>query len=114
MAHSSIELAPQLALARARAQFPALSQYVNGQPATFLDGPGGTQVPQRVIDAISDYLRSNNANTCGAYQTSSNTDQVIAGACSAMADLLGCDSDEIVSGRNMTTRAFAMSRAIRP
>ena len=112
MAHSSIELSPQLDLARARAQFPALSQYVNGQPATFLDGPGGTQVPQRVIDAISDYLRSNNANTCGAYQTSSNTDQVIAGARSAMADLLGCDSDEIVFGPNMTTLTFAMSRAI--
>src|SRR5439155_3794464 len=112
MAHSSIELAPQLDLARARAQFPALSQYVDGQPAAFLDGPGGTQVPQRVIDAISDYLRSNNANTCGAYQTSSNTDQVIAGARSAMADLLGCDSDEIVFGPNMTTLTFAMSRAI--
>src|SRR5438045_3603306 len=112
MAHSSIELAQQLDLARARAQFPALSQYVNGQPATFLDGPGGTQVPQRVIDAISDYLRSNNANTCGAYQTSSNTDQVIAGARSAIADLLGCDSDEVVFGPNMTTLTFAMSRAI--
>jgi cysteine desulfurase family protein (TIGR01976 family) len=112
MAHSSIELAPQLDLAWARGQFPALSQYVNGQPAAFLDGPGGTQVPQRVIDAISDYLRSNSANTCGAYQTSRNTDQVIAGARAAMADFLGCDTDEVVFGPNMTTLTFAMSRAI--
>ena len=52
-----------LDIAWARAQFPALAQTVNGHPAVFLDGPGGTQVPQRVIDAISDYLRRDNANT---------------------------------------------------
>jgi cysteine desulfurase family protein (TIGR01976 family) len=65
-----------------------------------------------VIDAISDYLRTNNANTCGAYQTSRNTDHVIAGARSAMADFLGCDSDEICFGPNMTTLTYALSRAI--
>ena len=69
-----------------RAQFPSLSRRVNGHPTAFLDGPGGTQVPQRVIDAISDYLRTSNANTCGAYATSRQTDQVIAGARTAMAD----------------------------
>src|SRR2546425_6450714 len=95
-----------------RSQFPSLSQTVNGYPAAFLDGPGGTQVPQRVIDAISGYLRENNANTCGAYATSRNTDRVIAEARSAMADFLGCDSDEVVFGPNMTTLTFAMSRAI--
>jgi cysteine desulfurase family protein (TIGR01976 family) len=95
-----------------RAQFPSLSRRVNGHPAAFLDGPGGTQVPQRVIDAISGYLRSNNANTCGAYATSRNTDQMIAGARSALADFLGCDADEIVFGPNMTTLTFAISRAI--
>jgi cysteine desulfurase family protein (TIGR01976 family) len=95
-----------------RSQFPSLSQTINGQPAIFLDGPGGTQVPLRVIDAISDYLKRNNANTCGAYATSRNTDAVIAGARSAMADFLNCDSDEIVFGPNMTTLTFAMSRAI--
>jgi cysteine desulfurase family protein (TIGR01976 family) len=112
MAHSTVVVAPQIDLSWTRAQFPALSESVNGQPAVFLDGPGGTQVPQRVIDAISDYLRSNNANTCGAYQTSRNTDQVIAAARAAMADFLGCDADEIVFGPNMTTLTFAMSRAI--
>ena len=95
-----------------RVQFPSLSQRANGHPAAFLDGPGGTQVPQRVIDAVSGYLRENNANTCGAYATSRNTDRVIAEARSAMADFLGCDSDEVVFGPNMTTLTFAMSRAI--
>jgi cysteine desulfurase family protein (TIGR01976 family) len=95
-----------------RAQFPSLSQTVNGHPATFLDGPGGTQVPQRVIDAISDYLKHDNANTCGAYATSRHTDAMIAGARLAMADFLGCDPDEIVFGPNMTSLTFAISRSI--
>src|SRR5579864_8772638 len=95
-----------------RAQFPSLAQTVNGHPAAFLDGPGGTQVPQRVIDAISGYLRTSNANTCGAYATSRRTDQMIASARSAMADFLGCDADEIVFGPNMTSLTYAISRAI--
>jgi cysteine desulfurase family protein (TIGR01976 family) len=95
-----------------RAQFPALAQTVNGHPAVFLDGPGGTQVPQRVIDAISGYLRRDNANTGGAYATSRNTDAMIAEARSAMADFLNCAADEIVFGPNMTTLTYAMSRAI--
>jgi cysteine desulfurase family protein (TIGR01976 family) len=95
-----------------RAQFPSLKRVVNGHPAAYLDGPGGTQVPQRVIDAISNYLRSSNANTCGAYATSRETDQVIAGARSAMADFLGCDADEVVFGANMTSLTFAISRAM--
>src|SRR5438046_8097653 len=90
-----------LDLAWVRAQFPSLSLEVNGQPAVFLDGPGGTQVPQRVIEAISGYLRESNANTHGAYATSRKTDEVIAGARSVMADMLGCNADEIVFGPNM-------------
>jgi len=95
-----------------RSQFPSLSQTVNGHPATFLDGPGGTQVPQRVIDAISDYLRRDNANTGGAYATSRHTDAMLAEARAAMADFLNCGADEIVFGPNMTTLTYAMSRAI--
>jgi cysteine desulfurase family protein (TIGR01976 family) len=101
-----------LDLAWVRSQFPSFSRQVNGHPAAFLDGPGGTQVPQRVIDAVSYYLSSHNANTCGAYATSRETDQVIADARSAMADFLNCDADEIVFGPNMTTLTFAISRAI--
>jgi cysteine desulfurase family protein (TIGR01976 family) len=95
-----------------RSQFPALSQIVAGQPAVFLDGPGGTQVPLRVIDAISDYLKNSNANTCGAYATSRRTDAVIANARAAMADFFGCEKDEVTFGPNMTTLTFAISRSI--
>jgi cysteine desulfurase family protein (TIGR01976 family) len=95
-----------------RAQFPALAQTVNGNAAVFLDGPGGTQVPQRVIDAISDYLARNNANTHGAFQTSHNTDRILEEARAAMADFLNCDADEIVFGANMTSLTFALSRAL--
>jgi cysteine desulfurase family protein (TIGR01976 family) len=95
-----------------RSQFPSLAQTVNGHPAVFLDGPGGTQVPQRVIDAIADYLARNNANTGGAYHTSQSTDRMIAEARSAMGTFLNCDADEIVFGPNMTTLTFAMSRAL--
>jgi cysteine desulfurase family protein (TIGR01976 family) len=102
----------KLDLAWVRSQFPALAQTVNGQPATFFDGPGGTQVPQRVIDAISGYLRRNNANTAGAYATSRNTDAMIAEARRAMADFFNCDPDEVVFGPNMTTLTYAVSRSI--
>jgi cysteine desulfurase family protein (TIGR01976 family) len=95
-----------------RSQFPSLAQTVNGQPAIFLDGPGGTQVPQRVIDAISGYLAQSNANTCGAYATSRRTDAVIASARAAMADFFGSDADEVIFGPNMTTLTFAISRSI--
>src|SRR5689334_7186693 len=103
---------PSLDLAWIRGQFPALSQLVNGQPAVFFDGPGGTQVPQRVIDAIGDYLIQANANSHGAFATSERTDETIAAAHAAMADFLGCDPDEVVFGPNMTSLTFAISRAI--
>jgi len=108
------ETAPSLALdlTSIRAQFPSLTQTICGHPAAFLDGPGGTQVPQRVIDAISNYLRRDNANTGGAYATSRNTDAMLADARAAMADFLHCAADEIVFGPNMTTLTYAMSRAI--
>src|SRR5580765_8906163 len=104
--------APALDLTYVRSQFPSLSQTVNGHTAAFLDGPGGTQVPQRVIDAISDYLRHNNANTGGAYATSRRTDAMIAEARAAMADFLHCGADEVAFGPNMTSLTFAISRAI--
>ncbi|WP_066426635.1 cysteine desulfurase-like protein [Anabaena sp. 4-3] len=95
-----------------RAHFPALTQKVNGQPAIFFDGPGGTQVPGAVLDAISDYLVRSNANAHGAFATSRRTDAVIGAARSAIADFLGCDSDEVVFGANMTSLSFSLSRAI--
>jgi cysteine desulfurase family protein (TIGR01976 family) len=106
------EAIPALDLASIRSQFPSLAQNVNGQPAIFFDGPGGTQVPQRVIDAMSDYLRRDNANSGGAYPTSRRTDAVIAGAREAMADFFHCAADEVVFGLNMTQLTYAFSRAI--
>src|SRR5579859_2858035 len=103
---------PTLDLTHVRAQFPSLAQTINGHPAAFLDGPGGTQVPLRVIDAISDYLRRDNANTGGAYATSRHTDAMIAEARAAMADFLHCGADEVAFGPNMTTLTYAISRAL--
>lgn len=99
-------------MAWVRAQFPALKQEQNGQAVVFFDGPGGTQVCQGVIDAISDYLIHSNANTHGAFATSTRSDQITADAHQAMADFLGCDADEVVFGANMTSLTFAISRSI--
>jgi len=112
MPTTETQVPAQLDLTWSRAQFPALAQTINGHPATFLDGPGGTQVPQPVIDAISGYLRRNNANTAGASAPSRNTDAMIAEARSAMADFFNCDPDEVVFGPNMTTLTYAISRSI--
>jgi cysteine desulfurase family protein (TIGR01976 family) len=106
------EAIPALNLARVRAQFPSLAQTVNGQPAVFLDGPGGTQVPQRVIEAISNYLSRDNANSGGAYATSRRTDAVIVEARAATADFLHCAADEVVFGQNMTALTYMISRSI--
>ena len=95
-----------------RNQFPALSQQINGQPVIFFDGPGGTQVPSSVIDAIAEYLVNSNANAHGAFATSQRTDALITSARAAIADLLGCNSDELVFGANMTTLTYTLSRAI--
>jgi cysteine desulfurase family protein (TIGR01976 family) len=106
------DLATALNLAAIRSQFPSFAEKVNGHPAAYFDGPGGTQVPQRVIDAIANYLKYANANTCGAYLTSRRTNEIIAQSRAAMADFFGCSADEVVFGFNMTSLTFAMSRAI--
>ena len=106
------ELNRKLDLGWVRSNFPSLARTIAGEPAAFLDGPGGTQVTQSVIDAVSHYLRTSNANTHGAFATSHETDELIAGARSAIADFLGAGPDEIVFGPNMTTLTFAVSRSI--
>lgn len=96
-----------------RAQFPALSRHEAGRPVVYLDGPGGTQVPQAVIDAVSGYYRGMNANEGGAFATSELSDAMAADAHAAVADLVGAASaDEIKFGANMTTLTFHVSRAI--
>ena len=95
-----------------REQFPSLLLQVDGQPAAFLDGPAGTQVPRKVMDAVQKYFLAANANTYGAFLTSRRTNEVISNARSAMADFFNCASDEVVFGQNMTTITLGLSRAI--
>jgi cysteine desulfurase family protein (TIGR01976 family) len=96
-----------------RAQFPALSQTCDGTTPIFFDGSAGTQVPQRVIDAIVRYLRTSNANHGGVFVTSRESDKMVANAHQAVADLLNAPSaSEVVFGPNMTTLTFQFSRAL--
>jgi selenocysteine lyase/cysteine desulfurase len=95
-----------------RRQFPALGRRHQGHPVAYFDGPGGTQVPARVVDAMSDYLLHHNANTHWAYPTSHETDAALLGARAALADWLGGRPEEIVFGANMTTLTFHLGRAL--
>jgi cysteine desulfurase family protein (TIGR01976 family) len=96
-----------------RALFPALALEQDGRPIAFFDGPGGTQVPQSVIDAVTDYYRESNANADGAFLTSRRSDAIAHEAHHAMADMLGAaDPHEIKFGPNMTTLTFHVSRSI--
>lgn len=96
-----------------RRQFPALSRRVGDFPAAFLDGPGGTQVPQRVIEAISHYLGHTNANHGGLFATSRESDALLDQAHEAFAQFLGADDPAtIVFGQNMTSLTFALSRSL--
>jgi cysteine desulfurase family protein, VC1184 subfamily len=95
-----------------RTRFPALSLTHEGRPMAFFDGPGGTQVPQSVIDAVTRYYRESNANHGGAFPTSERSDAIVDDAHAALADLLGVDADEITLGPNMTTLTFHISRSI--
>ncbi len=96
-----------------RTEFPSLARQHGGRPVVYLDGPGGTQVPQRVIDAVSDYYRHRNANEGGAFATSAETDAMAAEAHRAVADLLGAPGpDGVKFGPNMTTLTFHISRSI--
>ena len=100
-------------VAALRREFPALGLEEGGRPVAFFDGPGGTQVPQRVIDAVVDYYRTSNANDGGAFGTSRRSDAIVAEAHAALADLLNASSaEEIKFGYNMTTLTFHVSRSI--
>ncbi|MGE5584174.1 MAG: aminotransferase class V-fold PLP-dependent enzyme [Bacillota bacterium] len=103
----------QADLSFCRREFPALDLRVNGHMAAYFDGPGGTQVPARVIKAIARYYQEANANCHGEFVTSRRTDGTIAAARQTVAEMLGAASpDEIAFGPNMTTLNFALSRAL--
>ncbi len=95
-----------------RARFPALKRWEGGHPVAYFDGPGGTQVPREVVEAMSDYLYHHNANTHWEYPTSHETDAALEQARAAAADLLNAGSDEVAFGNNMTTITFHVSRAL--
>jgi cysteine desulfurase family protein (TIGR01976 family) len=101
------------AVSELRAEFPALQETAGGRPLIFFDGPGGTQVHRSVIEAMSRYLTEANSNFHGAFLFSRRTDETVAVARQALADLFNASRpDEIVFGPNMTTLTFNISRAI--
>ncbi len=95
-----------------RANFPALKRTHNNHTVAYFDGPGGTQVPHQVVDAMSDYLYNHNANTHWAYPTSEETDAAIEAARQTCADFLNASPQEIAFGANMTTLTFHLARAL--
>jgi cysteine desulfurase family protein (TIGR01976 family) len=95
-----------------RHNFPALARIHHGYPVAYFDGPGGTQVPRVVVEAMNDYLYHHNANTHWTYPTSEETDAIIDSARSAFADFLNASPTEIVFGANMTTLTFHLARAL--
>ncbi|MBX7246724.1 MAG: cysteine desulfurase-like protein [Candidatus Sumerlaeaceae bacterium] len=95
-----------------RTNFPALNRRHAGHPVAYFDGPGGTQVPRQVTEAISDYLLNHNANTHWTYPTSAETDAIITAGRAALADFLNATPDEIAFGANMTTLTFHLARGL--
>ncbi len=108
----STAAASGLDLESIRRRFPALERRVAGRPVAYFDGPGGTQVPREVIDAIGSYLERSNANSGGAFASSEETDELLGAAHLAVGELLGAEADEIAFGANMTTLNFALAHAL--
>ena len=100
-------------VATARAQFPALSRTHEGRPVAYLDGPGGTQVPESVICAMAGVLEAGVSNLGGAFASSRFAEQLTDAARRAVCDLFGAaDGEEIAFGQNMTSLTFSISRAM--
>jgi cysteine desulfurase family protein (TIGR01976 family) len=95
-----------------RAHFPALERTHNGYAVAYFDGPGGTQVPRSVVEAMTDYLFYHNANTHWAYPTSNETDEIIADSRQTIADFLNASADEIAFGQNMTSLTLHLARGL--
>src|SRR2546421_9280042 len=98
-----------MSTAEIRRFFPALARTYNGHRVALFDGPGGTQVPTPVVEAMNDYLYHHNANTHWAYPTSEETDAIIELARDVFADFFNATPSEIVFGANMTTLTFHLS-----
>jgi len=95
-----------------REQFPALSKSVHGLPAAFLDGPGGSQVPMRVVSKVAEYLLYHNANAHGIFKTSLESDALVANARKTFADFFHCSPEEVAFGENSSTDNFKLALGI--
>ena len=95
-----------------RADFPALERIHCGQRVAYFDGPGGTQVPRSVVEAMADYLLHHNANTHWSFPSSAETDLALRDARRVLAEFLNATPEEIVFGPNMTTLTFHLARAL--
>jgi cysteine desulfurase family protein (TIGR01976 family) len=95
-----------------RKQFPALGRTYNGRGVVYFDGPGGSQVARRAIDAMAGYMERGGANLHGVFPTSTETEEILSDTREAAADFLGAAPDEVAFGANMTTLTFAISRAL--
>jgi len=110
---SAVQSATQVAsILETRTHFPALGRRHAGYPVAYFDGPGGTQVPRVVVEAMADYLYHHNANTHWAYPTSIETDETIAAARQALADFFNSSPTEVAFGANMTTLTFHLARTL--
>jgi cysteine desulfurase family protein (TIGR01976 family) len=107
-----LQLPAMMSIDEIRRHFPALARIHNGYRVAYFDGPGGTQVPRTVVEAMNDYLYDHNANTHWAYPTSEETDAIIDSARSVLADFVNADPTEIAFGANMTTLTFHLARAL--
>ena len=112
MDSNTISTRPLISVEEIRRHFPALQRIHGKNPVAYFDGPGGTQVPIAVVDAVTDYLLHHNANTHWAFPTSIETDAIVAAARAALADFLNAAPGEIAFGANMTTLTFHLARAL--
>src|SRR5919107_309897 len=111
-AAEAVRRAEAVTVEEIRSRFPALEREHNGHAVAYFDGPGGTQVPRAVAEAMSGYLYNHNANTHWAYPTSEETDELLENSRVVLADFLGASHDEIVFGANATTLAYHVSRTL--
>jgi cysteine desulfurase family protein (TIGR01976 family) len=105
-------MTPSFDVDTVRSRFPALTRTENGHPAAYLDGPGGTQAPEAVIEAMSRTLRQGVSNLGGGFGPSEDAEAVSEAARAAMARFFGSSPDEVAFGQNMTSLTFAVSRAL--
>ena len=112
MSVEAVETSGVASISAIRGHFPALERRHQGEAVAYFDGPGGTQVPRMVVEAMADYLYHHNANTHWAFPSSVETDERIAEARGAVADFLNAEADEVAFGNNMTTLTFHLARSL--